>query len=102
VLKTIATSGTGVAELVDAVWRFKAQSETRRAGRRRARSESALREIVSRRFLARLEQSVLAPGELDALVDRVGRREIDPYAAADELLARAGLKTGPNRETGSP
>ena len=36
--------------------------------------------------MAHLERQVLAPGELDAMVDRVAAREIDPYTAADELV----------------
>jgi hypothetical protein len=34
-----------------------------------------------------LERAVLKPGELDAMVERVATRAIDPYTAADELLA---------------
>jgi len=49
--------------------------------------EYRLRELVSQRFIERLEQGMLKPGELAAMVERVAAREIDPYAAADELLA---------------
>jgi hypothetical protein len=35
-----------------------------------------------------LEQKVLRPGELAAMVDRIAARELDPYTAADELLGR--------------
>ena len=51
-----------------------------------------LRELVSHRFMDHLERAVLAKGELGAIVDRVAAREIDPYTAANELLARAGLR----------
>jgi hypothetical protein len=40
----------------------------------------------------RLERDVLGPGELDRVADRVAARQVDPYTAADELLARTGLK----------
>ena len=33
------------------------------------------------------ERGMLKPGELAAMVERVAAREIDPYTAADELLA---------------
>jgi hypothetical protein len=36
-----------------------------------------------------LERSVLAPGELGSIVDRIATRDIDPYSAANELLRRA-------------
>ena len=36
---------------------------------------------------------MLGPGEFDAMLDRIARREVDPYTAADEIVARA-LRTG--------
>jgi len=93
ILKTTATNGNGVPELVDAIWKFKAHSAPMQASRRRSRAEDPLREIVSRLFMDHLEGVVLAPGELDAIVARIVARETDPYAAAHELLKRV-LKRG--------
>jgi len=59
------------------------------ASRRKTRSEYRLRELVSQRFMDRLERQVLAPGELGEMVDRIAAREIDPYSAANDLLERA-------------
>ena len=87
ILKTIATNGTGVPELVETIWRFRSQTEPNQAARRRRRSEYRLREVVAERFMDHLERAVLKPGELDAMVERVAARAIDPYTAADELLA---------------
>ena len=97
VLKTVATTGAGVPELVDTIWRFRAHGqEAEGAGdgqagraRRRMRSEHRLREVVSQRFMDHLERQVLAPGEFARLVDRVSAREVDPYTAADDVIARA-------------
>ena len=89
VLKTVATSGAGVAELVETIDRFRAHSANAQAARRRTRSEYRLRELVSQRFMDHLERSVLGPGELTATVERIATREIDPYTAANELLRRA-------------
>jgi LAO/AO transport system kinase len=94
VLKATATSGQGISELAEAIWRFRTESEPTRAARRRRRSEFTVRELVSHRFMERLERDVLKPGELAATVERVAAREIDPYAAAEELLRRAGLTSG--------
>ncbi len=93
ILKTIATSGRGVPELVSAIWRFRAHAERAQAARRRTRSEYRLRELVSHRFMEHLEQRVLSPGELGGIVDRIAERELDPYTAANDLLARA-LESG--------
>ena len=97
ILKTVATDGQGVPELVEAIWRFREHSQNGHPGagapgvsmlRRRARAEYRLRELVSQRFMDHLEREVLAADELTGLVDRIAAREIDPYTAATDLLAR--------------
>jgi LAO/AO transport system kinase len=99
ILKTVATSGSGVPELVDTVWRFRTETEGTLPARRQRRSEFRLRELVSQRFMDHLERHIMKPGELDRIVDRVAARETDPYTAADQLIERAGLKGGPDRAT---
>jgi LAO/AO transport system kinase len=94
VVKTVATSGVGVADLVDAIAAFRAHGAQGQLARRRTRSEYRLRELVAKRFMDHLEQTVLSPGDLSALVDRIAAREIDPYTAANDLLQRAGLRAG--------
>jgi LAO/AO transport system kinase len=89
VLKTVATTGAGVQELVAAIEQFRAQSHGVDAARRRSRGEYRLRELVSQRFMDHLERHVLAPGELSATVDRIAARDLDPYTAATNLLRRA-------------
>jgi LAO/AO transport system kinase len=91
VLKTVATTGAGVTELVDTIWRFREHSERTQASRRRTRSEYRLRELVSHRFMEHLERDVLASGELTSIVDRIAAREVDPYTAANDLLSRAAV-----------
>jgi LAO/AO transport system kinase len=89
IVKTIATGGQGVADLVAAIWRFREHSARTQTERRRTRSEYRLRELVSQRFMDHLEREVLAENELSGLVDRIAARELDPYTAASDLLARA-------------
>jgi LAO/AO transport system kinase len=92
IVKTVATSGSGVPELVQAIEQFRAhtgaQTPARAEARRRVRAEHRLRELVTQGFLDRLERSVLAPGELSEVAARIAAREIDPYSAAASLLAR--------------
>jgi LAO/AO transport system kinase len=89
VLKTVATTGAGVAALVEAIDQFRAHAAETQATRRKSRSEYRLRELVSHRFMDHLERNVLKPGELAQVVDRVAAREVDPYTAAADLLGRA-------------
>jgi LAO/AO transport system kinase len=86
--KTVAAEGTGVAELADAieahgVW---LTEQGKLAERRRDRARLQLRELalaaVRRRF------AELGEGRLvDDLATQVADRELDPYSAADRLVA---------------
>ena len=98
IVRTVATDGTGVAELVAAVAEFQRHAERTPRARRRQRSAFRLRALVAERFMAHLEHDVLRPGELDDIVGRVAARELDPYTAAEALLAR-GL-AAPERARG--
>jgi LAO/AO transport system kinase len=89
ILKTVATSGVGVREVVDTIWQFREHSSTHQSARRHTRGEYRLRELVAERFMAHLESRVLQRGELGAVVDRIAAGELDPYSAATELLGRA-------------
>jgi len=89
IVKTIATSGAGVPELVETIARFREHGASMQAERRRTRSAYRLRELVADRFMRRLEQDVLRQGELEEIVDRIAARELDPYTAANDLLQRA-------------
>jgi LAO/AO transport system kinase len=90
IVKTVATSGTGVAELVAAIQTFRGTGEVpgQAEARRRARAEHQLRGLVTRGFMDKLERTVLEPGELTAVAARIAARELDPYTAAAGLLAR--------------
>jgi LAO/AO transport system kinase len=99
IVKTEATSGKGVPELLQEIDRFRAKpasSSTTTAespgapgARRRARAEWRLRELLAQRFVQHVERRVLQAGELEQMLDRVAARDIDPYSAVDDLIARA-------------
>jgi LAO/AO transport system kinase len=86
IVKTVATTGTGVPELVDAIRRFREHSGPQQSARRRGRSEARVRELVGERLMSHLERHVLTAGEWSAAIERVNAREIDPYTAADQLV----------------
>ena len=89
VVRTQATTGAGVQELLDRVLACHRHDAARAAARRRERAGARLRDVLARRLLAHVESQVLAPGEFDAVVDRIGSRALDPYTAAEEILTRA-------------
>ena len=101
VMRTVATTGAGVAELVEMIGRFRAASAATSEVRRRTRAEWRLREILSRRFMQHLDARVLAPGEFAGLLEQIAAREIDPYAAASSVLRRALTGEGASAAAGS-
>ena len=89
IIKTEATTGKGVSELLDAVERFRAHTSASQGSRRRARAEFRVRELLSRRFVEHVEADVLEPGEFGLMLDAIAGRELDPYSAVDRVLGRA-------------
>jgi LAO/AO transport system kinase len=87
VLVTTALSGDGVPELLAALDRHRAAGRAGAAAPYRlARAEAQVRAIV----LERVWERVRATGEGEVVLDAVARHELDPYAAADRLVALAG------------
>ena len=89
IVKTEATTGRGVPELLDTIERFRAHTAGSQGTRRRARAAYRLRELLAQRFLQHVERDVLTDGELGRILDRVAAREIDPYTAVDDIMKRA-------------
>ena len=85
IVRTEATTGHGVDDLVDTIARFRGQSATLLESRRRERVSARLRSILADRLMARVE-SQLAAARIEPLIARVVARTTDPYSAADEIL----------------
>jgi LAO/AO transport system kinase len=100
IVKTEATTGKGVAELVAVIDRFRAQTADTLGTRRRARAEFRVKELLAHRFVQHVMDRVLAPGEFDALLDRIAARDTDPYSVVDDMVGRA-LRP-PDLNAGSP
>jgi len=101
IVSTEATTGKGVPELWQTIKAFRAHSEGTRAKRLKARNEFRLRDLLTHRFMEHVEQGLLGRSEFEALVDRIARREVDPYTAASDILARALQPGTRNQEPGT-
>ncbi|MGH2818650.1 MAG: methylmalonyl Co-A mutase-associated GTPase MeaB [Actinomycetota bacterium] len=87
IVQTIATKGEGIDELWTAVGKHRAYQEEKGLleARRRRRIEREIRAIVGERFRARVADE--CTDLLHELTDQVIDRNLDPYAAADRLIA---------------
>jgi len=87
ILKTVATSGEGVAELRDGIVRFVASRGDRHvAHRRRQRADGRFRAVLSDRAVSRILARALPDGKYDLLMDEIAERRIDPYTAVERVL----------------
>lgn len=87
VLKTIATTGEGVAEVVTWIGKHRAYLETNQLlqARERARARAELEMVVQRELMARLLHGVNGT-KIESLVEQIVARETDVYVAAEQLL----------------
>ncbi len=87
VLVTTAVTGGGIPELLVALDRHRAiGGDGATAAARRARAAAQVRAVVVERLWERLEAVPMAPAT-DAAITAVASHDLDPYAAADRLLA---------------
>ncbi|MCJ1680822.1 methylmalonyl Co-A mutase-associated GTPase MeaB [Streptomyces sp. APSN-46.1] len=88
IVKTVAARGQGIDELVEALEKHRAWMEERGvlADRRAARAAHEVETIAVTALRARMAD-LHGDAHLDALAARVAAGELDPYAAADALLA---------------
>ncbi len=90
IVRTVATRGEGVAgarEAFEAHLQYlKASGEALR--RRRSRARARLRALLEARFHREIEEDAAKPEGLEEAVERLTRREMDPYAAAAKIFER--------------
>jgi len=90
ILKTVATSGTGVAELaqaLDAEWRLKDRAASRE-DREKERSRARFLELFREGLYRRARAACLPSGAVEEIVEDLAQRRRDPYTAAEEILSR--------------
>lgn len=104
ILRTVATRGEGTEELIEAIEAHLASPEAaaRRASRQRERARGRLTEILGRTLVRRAIDEGVGRDGFDRTVERLSRREVDPYGAAEEVLeaCRLIVPATPAPETG--
>ena len=90
IVRTVATRDEGTRGLADAVLAFHARAKATGAlaEKRKAALARQLEDALKRRLLQRAF-AALAPGEREATLERLARRELDPWSAADRLVEKA-------------
>jgi LAO/AO transport system kinase len=88
ILKTVATEGQGVAAVVEAVTQHRAYLETsgELARQERERVTAELHHLLREALVARWLRQI-PDGQVDAAIERILAREVDPHTAVEELIA---------------
>jgi LAO/AO transport system kinase len=88
IVKTVATEGVGVAELVSAIESFvQAQKTSTVSGsRRQAVARWRIVELLRESLLNRVLESGSSASTLDRMAEEVASRKRDPYSAVEEII----------------
>ena len=91
IIKAVATEGTGIDELLDAIEAHRTHvEESGTLDERRARNlRSEVLGLATARLRRELEARIAEDGSVASLLESVVRRETDPATAAAELLDRS-------------
>jgi LAO/AO transport system kinase len=87
VLRTVATTGAGLDELVAEIERFLASAPQLLAARRHDRAAAQLRAVLAERLMKRIDREVTGT-MMEQFINRIATHAIDPYSAADDILKR--------------
>jgi LAO/AO transport system kinase len=94
IVRTVATEGKGIEQLLAAIERFRNHAQTTPAWRRRETDHwhRRLVEMLESRLLEQLLASPGSEARLEALAQQVAQRKTDPYSAVTGLLEGAGVR----------
>jgi LAO/AO transport system kinase len=92
IVRTEASNGTGVAELVESLTRHREHilAAGQLAERRKRNLRNEVLSIATARMRRRLEEDLRDDSEFQRLLEEVVQRKLDPASAATALLERAG------------
>ena len=93
IVRTVATTDEGTALLLAEIEAFRTRAEASGllARKRRGHLRRQFEETLQDRLRRRGEEKALGHEEREKMVDRLAARELDPFAAVDEVLGRLGL-----------
>jgi LAO/AO transport system kinase len=93
VVKTTATEGLGVAQLVETIEQFRMRTDlaTNRRSRATAHWKQRLRALMGEHLVDRVVAKSGGETALESLASDVAERRVNPYTAVREMTARAGI-----------
>jgi LAO/AO transport system kinase len=94
VVKTVATDGEGIDELIESIQRCQSffQNSPARIEKKKDAARQRLITLLQERLLQTTVQQVLPDGKLDSIVEQIANRQQDPYSLVDEIIRSLRFK----------
>jgi GTPase len=94
VLKTVATEGRGIDDLVGAIAQCRSffQSSAARLEKKKQAARQRLITLLEERLVKSAVQQVFPDGELNKVVEQIAERQRDPYSIVDEIIRNLRFK----------
>ena len=88
VVKTVATEGKGIEELLAAIDRCyeHLQASGTADAKKREAAKQQLMGLLEERLVRTIMESSFADGKLDHVIDQIVRHETDPYSVVDDIV----------------
>jgi LAO/AO transport system kinase len=90
ILKTVAKKNKGIVELIKEIEKHKTYLKKTKIFdvKRRKRYEAELIEIIRKRLMNFIFDESKFKDRVESLIDKISKKEVDPYTAADEILGK--------------
>jgi len=90
IIKTIAKENKGITELVDEIEKHKEYLKKTKffESQRKKRYEAELVEIIRKRLMNFIFDESMFKEKVEKLIDKILKKELDPYTAANEILSK--------------
>jgi LAO/AO transport system kinase len=95
IVRTIATTGAGLDDLIGAIERHQARVAAEGEKRAAARAAAQIAELIKDRLVDEARAIVEARGGLERIAAEVAARRRDPYGAAEEIVGAVMGKPAP-------
>jgi GTPase len=94
VLKTIATEGDGVDELMQSIERYHSffQNSAARLEKKKEAAKERLITLLEERLVKTAMEEIFPDGELNRVVDEIANRQRDPYSIVDGVIRNLRFK----------
>jgi LAO/AO transport system kinase len=94
VVKTVATEGRGIDELVETIERYHSffQDSSARIEKKREAAKERLITLLEEQLVKTAVQQVFPDGELNDVAEQIANRQQDPYSVVDAIIRKLRFK----------